>query len=422
MTPPENAGTDPHTADTSDANWMFDVLSEPINKFRVSDRVITYCNKAWARHYDTPITDVIGRCLDDFLSRDELDGLHAQLDLIGPDLPVLEDSAARVDSAETQRWLQWVDHYVVTEHGPEIVSVGRDVTDRHLALQALAESETRFRTLADSSSDIVWRVRQATRSFDYLSPATVHILGYEPDHFIENAGRLFEISDSTTRRLLERLLAGEHLPDRLDLALRHADGRSVILETSVSRTGDAIQGVGRDVTEIRNLQTTLQKSASTDPLTGLPNRRSFDHALESELARTSEAGTTLAVAYIDLDQLKPVNDRFGHETGDLVLQEAARRLVACADGSDIVARIGGDEFVIIHEVRGDSLSRIVDRIDQRFQQPISISPTASIVCSASVGTAQTPTAGNSASELVALADRAMYAAKRQRQEQEQGLP
>ena len=416
MTSPETTSTDPHIAATvADASWMFDVLSEPINKFRVSDRVITYCNRAWAKHYDTPVTDVVGRCLDDFLSRDELDGLHAQLDMIGPDRPVLVDSAARVDSAETQHWLQWVDHYVVTEHGAEIVSVGRDVTDRHLALQALAESEARFRTLADSSSDIVWRIRQAAGGFDYLGPATVHILGYEPDHFIEDIGRLLEICEPRSRRLLERLLAGDDLPDRLDLALRHADGRSVILETSVSRTGDAIQGVGRDVTEIRNLQSTLEESASTDPLTGLANRRSFDRALDSELARTSDDGTTLAVAYIDLDQLKPVNDRFGHETGDLVLQEAARRLVACADGSDIVARIGGDEFAIIHEVRGDSLSRIVTRIDQRFQQPVSISPTASIVCSASVGTAQTPTAGNTASELVALADRAMYAAKRKRQ-------
>ncbi|MGB3735288.1 MAG: sensor domain-containing diguanylate cyclase [Ilumatobacter sp.] len=396
-----------------DSSWMLDVLSEPINRYRVSDRVITYSNVAWANHYGVPVSEAVGRCLDDFLSIDELDGLYAQLELLGPDEPVLMDTVARLDSGATQRWLQWVDHYVVTEHGPEIISVGRDVTDRHVAVRALAESENRFRTLADQSSDIVWRIRRSRSGFDYLSPATLHILGFEPDHFIEGFGRLLEISEPETRITLERLLAGDDLPELIDLRVRHVDGRSVILESSVSSSGDVIQGVGRDVTEIRNLQSTLEESASTDALTGLANRRSFDRSLDSELARTADAGTALGVVYIDLDKLKPINDRFGHDAGDLVLKEAARRLVACADGADIVARVGGDEFVILHEVRGDSIERVVKRLHERLELPMSISRSLSVVCSASVGVAETSSLGKTASELVAAADRAMYEAKQQ---------
>jgi diguanylate cyclase (GGDEF)-like protein/PAS domain S-box-containing protein len=402
------------TNSIADAAWMFDVLSEPINRFRISDRVVTYCNTAWANHYGMEASDVIGRCLDDFLSDDELDGLHTQLQLIGPDRPVIVDSEARVDSAEEQHWLEWVDHYVVTEHGPEIVSIGRDVTDRHLAQQALAESEARFRNLADSSSDIVWRMRDTGGGFDYLSPSTFHILGYLPDHFLGNIRRLLDICEPSTRYTLERLFTGERFSGRFDLALRHADGRPVILESSVSRSGDAIHGVGRDVTQIRNLQSALEESASTDALTGLANRRAFDQELETALARSTAVGTSLAVVYIDLDHLKPVNDRLGHEAGDVVLQEAARRLLACTDGGDVVARIGGDEFVIIHQIRNDSLDRIVSLIDQRFQQPIPITHLDSVVCSASVGIARAPQDGDTANQLVAVADRAMYDAKRNR--------
>lgn len=412
----EHISSGPSAVDSADPSWMLDVLSEPINKYRVSDRVITFCNRAWVEHYGQGLSDVVGRCLDDFLSEDELDGLHSQLRLLGPDRPVVVDSVARVDSRERARWVEWVDHYVVTEHGPEIISVGRDVTDRHLAQQALAESEIRFRALADSSSDIVWRIRESTGSFDYVSPAVHHILGFGPDYFIEDIRHLLDICEPRTRDILERLLAGEDLPDRFDLALRHADGHSVILESSASRSGDAIQGVGRDVTDIRNLQSTLEETASTDALTGLANRRSFDLALQAEITRTSAAGATLGVLYIDLDQLKPVNDRFGHEAGDHVLQEAGRRFLACADGTDLVARIGGDEFVIIHEVRDDSLDRLVARIDHRFEQPIAVSPTNSVICAASVGVAEMPQDGTTANELVVAADRSMYEAKRQRRQ------
>ena len=410
----EHISSEPSAVDSADPSWMPDVLSEPINRFRVSDRVITFCNQAWSNHYGRGLADVVGRCLDDFLSDHELEGLHAQLRLLGPDRPVVVDSVARVDSGETARWVQWVDHYVVTEHGPEIVSVGRDVTDRHLAQRALAESETRFRALADASSDIVWRMRATGSGFDYISPSTMHILGYEPEFFLGDLSSLVEICEPETQRTLGRLLQGERINGRFDLALRHADGHKVILESSMSRSGDSIQGVGRDVTEVRNMQSTLQESASTDALTGLANRRSFDQALDAELDRTAARNASLAVVYIDLDQLKPVNDRFGHEAGDHVLQEAARRLLACADGTDTVARIGGDEFVIIHEVRDDSITRLAERIDERFQRPISVSPTSSVVCSASVGVARAPDDGTTASELVAAADRAMYEAKRER--------
>lgn len=401
-------------APASDAGWMFDVLSEPVNRFRLSDRLITYCNDAWAKHYGVRSSDAIGCCLDGFLSPDELVGLHAQLALLGPDDPVLVDCVARVDSGTEQRWLQWVDHYVVTVEGPEIISVGRDVTDRHIAQQALVESERRFRTLADESSDVVWRIRLPNVCFDYVSPSVMEILGVDPSVLVENFDSFLRMVEPETRAVVQRLIDGEELPDRIDLRFLRSDGSNVILESSISRGNDAIQGVGRDVTQIRHLQSSLAAKASTDALTGLANRRMFEDGLAAELTRTAAANTTLAIIYIDLDNLKPVNDHYGHNAGDMVLIEAARRLVSCADGSDLVARVGGDEFVIVHEVRADSVRRMCDRLENRFQRPVSLSESVSVVCPVSIGVADTRTWGHSGRKLVAAADQAMYSNKQQR--------
>ncbi len=392
---------------------MLDVLSEPVNRYRLSDRAITYCNQAWADLYRVDRQSAVGRRLDDFLSSDELIGLHAQLELIGPDRPVVVDSVARVDSGVQQRWLQWIDHYVVTDDGPEVLSIGRDVTDRHLAELALAESEMRFRTLADTTSDVVWRVRRPGARMDYLSPSVARVIGFEPEHFVEDVSRVLAIAEPDTRRAIEGFLDGAVLPDRIDLRFRHVDGRIVVIETSITVSDDAIQGVGRDVTEIRHLQQTLKTEATTDTLTGVANRRSFDCALEIELQRTAAVGTTLAVVYIDLDGLKSVNDRYGHDIGDLVLRESARRLAESVDESDLVARVGGDEFTIIHEVCEDSVERLVERLGKRLGEPMSVSPSTTIICSASIGTADTSTHRRCAGELVVAADRAMYRNKQQ---------
>jgi diguanylate cyclase (GGDEF)-like protein len=200
----------------------------------------------------------------------------------------------------------------------------------------------------------------------------------------------------------------------MDFHLRHADGSIVIGETQTTAVEDAVQGVTRDVTELRRLQDRLVALALRDPLTGLANRRLLDELLDAELARTERSGVALAVAYIDLDGLKQVNDTYGHDAGDLVLCEAARRLVAIVRGADVVARLGGDEFVVVYEPTDPNSDRLVDRIDEALAEPIEVTRGASVSCTASIGTADTRIVGWSATKLLAAADDAMYQVKRVR--------
>ena len=135
---------------------MLDALPERVNRYRLSDLAILYCNAAWATQYGVEPSEALGRPLDEFLSEDELDGLHTQLALLGPDNPILVDTVAReVHKRPPGQWLEWADRYLAGADGPEVLSVGRDVTGRRDAELKLAESEVRFRDLADKSADVV---------------------------------------------------------------------------------------------------------------------------------------------------------------------------------------------------------------------------------------------------------------------------
>jgi len=398
---------------TFSAEVMLDLLPEHVNRFRVEDHVITYCNTAWAALYDIDRHVATGRRLDEFLSPDEMDGLRSQLAVLGPDNPVVTDGVPRAVRGDQDRWLVWVDRYLPSSDGAEVLSVGRDVTDRHLAELRLVESETRFRDLADKSSDIVWRiVTLPTPHFDYVSPSVDGILGFPPEEFLDDFDRIVEITDGEANTILTRLLAGERVDARFDLRFRRRDGSVVIGETSITTVHNGAQGVTRDVTELRRLQSATAELALRDPLTGLANRRLFDQLLATELARTERLDTPLAVAYIDLDRLKRVNDRFGHGAGDLVLQEAARRLSRMVEGSDFVARLGGDEFAVVYDPTLASVADWTACLDRAMAIPIPISDNMSVECTASIGVADTRTEGRDPLKLLAAADRAMYAVKK----------
>lgn len=404
-----------------DPTVILDLLSELVNRYRMSDRVITYCNAAWAEQYGIDRDAVIGRRLDEFLSADELEGMHSQLALLGPARPVIVDKVSRAVPGASKKWVEWVDRYVLTENGPEVLSVGRDVTDRHLAELRLQESEARFRSLADHASDIVWRIRmEPSVHFEYMSPSVEHILGYPASHFLEDFERILDVADDGTRDLILQLLRDGRTRRRFDLRLQHADGSIVIGETTTTIDHDSVQGVMREVTELRNLQAAISSQAMRDPLTGISNRRRFDQLLHSELDRTGEAGTALAVAYVDLDGLKEINDYFGHDAGDLVLQETARRLCHVGAESGMVSRLGGDEFAIIFEPARLEPEDLVDQIDLAMAPPIVVSDILTLRCAASVGVAETSLVGRRAADLVGAADRAMYSVKRRRSARRRG--
>lgn len=160
----------------------------------------------------------------------------------------------------------------------------------------------------------------------------------------------------------------------------------------------------------------LSHKARHDGLTGLLNRAHFQERLDAAIRDAERRHGELCILYIDNDDFKQINDRFGHAVGDRVLQEVARRIRTQVGHEGLVARLGGDEFAVLLElsVGAPDWARVARRIEAGMAEPIAIDGRGQVVASVSLGAAHYPTDGRTAKALLDQADAAMYAAKRSR--------
>ena len=168
-----------------------------------------------------------------------------------------------------------------------------------------------------------------------------------------------------------------------------------------------------DITKRKQLEEEVQQLAFYDPLTHLPNRRLFNDRLSQTLKHAKRVQSRMALMFIDLDKFKPINDQHGHEAGDWVLQAVARRIECCLRASDTVARVGGDEFlVLLPDVQtSDDALAVADKIRIELEHPFITPSQLSLCASSSIGIAIYPDHASTEQDLLRLGDRAMYQAK-----------
>jgi diguanylate cyclase (GGDEF)-like protein/PAS domain S-box-containing protein len=261
-------------------------------------------------------------------------------------------------------------------------------------------------------------VVDADGRFLFVNASFQRIFGYAPDEVLGQP--IFDLvhpdDREATARQAEAVMAGE-----LQLHFRnryvHKDGHDVDIQWSARWLPDhrVRIGVGREVTELRRLERELEYRANHDSLTGLANRDRLRAELRSAIDRGARADRGFALLYLDLDGFKFANDRAGHDAGDQLLRDVAARLQQGISSRDVLARVGGDEFVALLSDCHDAASahRLADSLRARLNQPFSL-PDGPFPLDVSIGIACFPADGTDVDSLLAHADRAMYAAKRHR--------
>ncbi|MFU2512091.1 diguanylate cyclase domain-containing protein [Pseudoalteromonas sp. ASV78] len=251
--------------------------------------------------------------------------------------------------------------------------------------------------------------------FVFVSAAFKDIFGYEPAEVIGKPMLDFVYKEDIeiTLDAVNTLLSGGSKP-RFENRWVRKDGRVVHILWSV-RWSDSHQfriAVAHDITERKKFEKQLQHMVGHDQLTGLPNRMLLLDRIQSTLTKADRQQVELSLLFIDFDGFKEVNDSYGHQCGDRLLQAIAARLQGCIRSSDTVGRLGGDEFlVLLHGIslRSD-VHKTAEKIRRECEQAFVIDEH-TLQLSVSIGIASYPEMGENEQQLIQHADQAMYVAK-----------
>ncbi|HST39141.1 MAG TPA: EAL domain-containing protein [Conexibacter sp.] len=224
------------------------------------------------------------------------------------------------------------------------------------------------------------------------------------------------------RAVLRKLVAGEQLPEERHetfLLTKAGEERKIAWRNAVVRDADghvtSVLRSGEDVTERRRAEAQVAYLAHHDRLTGLPNRALLEEQLQRDLARARRTGGAVALVQIGLDNFKLVNDSLGHGAGDAVLRETAQRVAELTRAGDVIARQGGDEFMLLLDCGAEDAQVVAqlagDRIQEALERPFAVAG-AEFHIGTSIGIALFPGHANNAESLFKHADMAMHQAKR----------
>ncbi|GAB6268969.1 MAG: hypothetical protein STSR0002_17110 [Smithella sp.] len=300
---------------------------------------------------------------------------------------------------------------------------------------SVSNALTTIERLTNNIRDVIF-VLDMNLNYTYVSPSVKILRGYEPEEVMQQLlyNSFAPSSRDTAIRALYGIMALEKsgskdLIDRtLQLEVERKDGTTVWTETKFSFVGDknkktvGILGVSRDITERKHAEERIQYLATHDVLTGLPNRMMFSQLLNQAIESSRRHERQFAILFIDLDRFKIINDAMGHDAGDELLTEMAKRFRQSLravdvvgrpkERNDVVGRLGGDEFIILIEEISElsQVAVLAQRVLSTAMKPIVILGEECRV-TASIGISVYPGDGEDEQTLMKKADMAMYFAK-----------
>lgn len=304
--------------------------------------------------------------------------------------------------------------YDLSQHYAKELKIAKQQLKTELS-KNLTESEDRYQHLIELSPDLIAVHEQG--EFQYINPSGVALLGGQTKEQI--LGR--SILDFVPRPLLNEAIeilnyvSAHKVKQGKELQIIRLDGEILEIEASAMpvmyQGRPARQIIARDISYRKQTERMIEQMAYYDSLTGLPNRYKIMEYIEQRLIESEYHKTHLVIMFIDLDGFKLVNDTYGHQTGDLLLTKAARRLTESIPKNDMAARHGGDEFIIC---LSDTDRATIENIAQGIIEKLSISYLIGeneVQITPSIGISLSPRDGRDKETLIKHADMAMYRSK-----------
>ena len=398
---------------------LFDAVPDPVS-ILARDGTVLDLNKAGMAAYKRPREQIIGKNIDVLNPELPRDHMVPVLDTLDRgETYVIEVTNMRADG--TRFPVEVHSASLIFDGREALVAVARDLSQRQ-------EAEIRYRELMEViDKGITIQDRQGR--FVYANSAAMRILGIEsgeslaeamqPAHwvYLHESGRELSGDELPTARardngrIVESTVLGMH--HRRQGKLTWITVTVVPQYAAGSDTPTQLLSLFSDITELKQAEETLRVQAQTDALTGLLNRDAILKQLDTRLA--DPASNRVALLYVDLDRFKIVNDVLGHGAGDEVLVAAARRMRDAVAGEGLIARFGGDEFVVICAFDDDAHrpERLARRVQHAFGESFRVG-TDEFSVTTSIGIARAPADGDTSQQLIQSADMAMYDSKRRR--------
>jgi diguanylate cyclase (GGDEF)-like protein len=361
------------------------------------DLRITHANEEAERLLQRSVDELVGMRLDSLR-----DPLASEL---LPEITIARRSGVAIERVHAfPNHARWVRVRIVPAFDETLISL-QDVSAQTIAESQLHENAHSLRLVANNVDAVLWTVGRDGR-FTTVSGGALGSLKLAPDDLLGRPCTLL-----IDEAVVGAVFAGQHVRVEScygDRWLRHnveplADGDGTVV---------GVAGVSIDITELKRTQSQLLEASHADRLTGLPNRFSLEQRLRDAVTTARSDGRRFAVLLLDIDRFKVINDTMGHRAGDEVLREVSSRLQQCVRGVDVIARAGGDEFVVLAPGISSlsDIQRLADRLTEVLVAPI-VLPDREVYVGASIGVAIYPDHGLDGDVIAARADAAMSYAK-----------
>jgi diguanylate cyclase (GGDEF)-like protein/PAS domain S-box-containing protein len=380
----------------------------------------SFINEPHASRLGLPAEQIIGRPYSDFHHPDQTEAFSKMAAEVFSTGKVIQHEYRSL--RDNRYFLRTLSPLRTKESDGEIlglVVLSQDITSQKQAEDALRESKEKYKSIIENIEDGYLELTLDWTPL-FFNHVWLNMIGYSQDEFTAmNVRHLMneEAVDQLSQIFQEVYETGQAFRG-IELQVKRKDDTeitiemfvSLILDTKGARAG--IRNVIRDVTERRREEEVIRRLAYHDPLTGLPNRLLYRDRLIMAITRAKRHQQHLAIIMMDLDKFKDINDTLGHYMGDRLLQGVGERLTGLLRKVDTVARVGGDEFLLLlPEIKKiEDTARIAQKIIDAFQKPFLIDGH-EIHITTSIGISSYPDDANDADTLVMNADTAMYRAK-----------